>query len=86
MNQSTVLGLLGGLVFLMAMIFMSPDSVTAFFNIPGFIVVIGGTLAATLVSRPINDVYKVLRTLPGLFREEEDTIEADITQLSLIHI
>ncbi len=81
MNPSTVLGLLGGLIFLMAMIFMSPDNIAAFFNIPGFIVVIGGTLAATFVSRPIKDVYKVLRSLPELFRAEEDTIEADITQL-----
>jgi chemotaxis protein MotA len=81
MNQSTILGLLGGLVFLMVMIFMSPDNVAAFFNIPGFMVVIGGTLAATFVSRPINDVYKVLRSLPELFRKEEDTIEAELTQL-----
>jgi len=81
MNQSTILGLLGGLVFLIAMILMSPDNAAAFFNIPGFIVVIGGTLAATFVSRPINDVYKVLRTLPELFREEEDNIETDINQL-----
>jgi len=81
MNQSTVLTLLGGLVFLVAMIFMSPDNVAAFFNIPGLMVVIGGTLTATFVSRPINDVYKVLRTLPALFREDEDNIEVDITQL-----
>ncbi|MEN8761171.1 MAG: MotA/TolQ/ExbB proton channel family protein [Thiogranum sp.] len=81
MNQSTVLGFLGGLVFLVAMIFLSPVNATAFFNIPGLIVVIGGTLAATFVSRPIEDVYKVLRTLPELFREDEDNIETDITQL-----
>jgi len=81
MNHSTILGLLAGVIFIMTMIFMSPDNVAAFFNIPGFIVVIGGTLAATFVSRPVNDVYKVLRSLPGLFREEEDTISADITQL-----
>jgi chemotaxis protein MotA len=60
---------------------MAPDNIAAFFNVPGFIVVVGGTLAATFVSRPINDVYRVLRTLPDLFREEEDTIEADIGQL-----
>lgn len=81
MNQSTVFTSLGGLVFVTVLILMSPDSVAAFFNIPGLMVVIGGTLAATFVSRPINDVYRVLRALPALFREEEDNSEADIAQL-----
>jgi chemotaxis protein MotA len=81
MNQSTLFTLLGGLVFLVVLILMSPDNVAAFFNIPGLIVVIGGTLAATFVSRPIKDVYKVLRDLPALFREEEDNIETNIAQL-----
>ena len=81
MNRSTILTSLGGLVFLVAMLYASPDNVAAFLNIPGLLVVMGGTLLATFVSRPLKDVYKVLRALPTLFRQEEDTIEADITQL-----
>ena len=81
MKHWTVVTSLGGLAFVVALFLMSPDNVAAFFNIPGLIVVIGGTLAATFVSRPINDVYKVWRALPALFREEEDNIETDIAQL-----
>ena len=81
MNQSTVIGLLGGVVLLIGMIVMSPDHIGAFFNLPGLIVVIGGTLTATFVSRPINDVYRVLRTLPDLFRDEKTSGQTDYAPL-----
>ena len=50
MNQSTVIGLLCGVVLLIGMVVMSPDHIGAFFNFPGLIVVIGGTLAAAALS------------------------------------
>ncbi len=81
MNQSIVVALLGTLLFLVAIVFMLPDNLAAFFNLPGLILVIGGTLVATVVSRPIKDVSSALHKLPTLFREEQDTIEADINQL-----
>jgi chemotaxis protein MotA len=81
MNQSTVIGLLGGVVLLIGMIVMSPDHIGAFFNLPGLIVVIGGTLTATFVSRPIPDVYRVLRSVPELFRDEKNSSQTDCAQL-----
>ena len=81
MNQSTVIGLLGGIVLLIGMIVMSPDHVGAFFNLPGLIVVLGGTLTATFVSRPIPDVYRVLRSVPELFRDDNHSSQNDHAQL-----
>ena len=81
MHQSTVIGLLGGVVLLMGMIVMSPDHIGAFFNLPGLIVVIGGTLTASFVSRPIKDVYRVLRSVPELFRDETNSSQIDHAQL-----
>jgi len=81
MNQSSVIGMLGGVFLLIAMIIMSPDHIGAFFNIPGLFVVIGGTLAATVVSRPIKDVRNVLRKVPELFRDQDESVELEITQL-----
>ncbi len=63
------------------MIILSPESVGIFLNIPGLIVVIGGTLAATLVSRPVSEVRTLWRKLPKLFRDDESTIDTDIEQL-----
>lgn len=81
MNQSTIIGLLGGAIVLIGMLIMAPVNAGAFFNIPGLIVVLGGTFAATCISRPFRDVYRLLRMLPELFREDTSTIETDIGQL-----
>jgi chemotaxis protein MotA len=63
------------------MLVMAPVNAGAFFNIPGLILVIGGTFAATCISRPFRDVYRLLRTLPALFRDEVSTIDIDVSQL-----
>lgn len=81
MNKSTIFGLLGSGVLLLGMVLLSPESAGAFLNIPGLIVVIGGTLAATLLSRPAREVQALWRRIPGLFKDEKSTIEMDIEQL-----
>ena len=81
MNQSTVFALVGGLVLVAGVLVLSPENMGAFFNIPGLIVVIGGTLAATFVSRPVNEVKKLIRIVPELFREEISAIDTDVAQL-----
>ncbi len=81
MNKSTIFGFLGGVALLVGMIILSPESAGVFLNIPGLIVVIGGTLAATLISRPVSEVRTLLRKIPQLFRAEESTIDSDIGQL-----
>lgn len=81
MNRSIIYALLGGSILLFGMIILSPWNLGAFFNIPGLIVVIGGTLAATFISRPVSEVQALWRRIPQLFREEESTIDHDIGQL-----
>jgi len=81
MNRSTIIAFLGGSILLFGMIVLSPWDVGVFFNIPGLIVVIGGTLAATLISRPVSEVQVLWRRIPQLFRKEESTIDTDIEQL-----
>ena len=81
MKKSTVIGLVGGGVLVLGMMLLSPEHIGAFFNIPGLIVVIGGTLAATVVSRPIPDVIRVLRSLPELAKDEQPSVEGEIEQL-----
>jgi chemotaxis protein MotA len=81
MKRSVIISLVGGLMLMTGMLVLSPHGVGAFFSVPGLIVVIGGTLAATLVSRPVDEVRKLWRSLPLLFRPEETTIERDIAQL-----
>ncbi|MBU1192356.1 MAG: MotA/TolQ/ExbB proton channel family protein [Gammaproteobacteria bacterium] len=80
-RQSTVIGLVSGCVLLIGMMIMSPEHAGMFLNIPGLLVVLGGTLAATIVSRPIRDVKAVLRCMPELFRDELPPTQTEVTQL-----
>lgn len=80
-RQSTVLGLVGGFVLLLGMMVMSPDHIGAFLNIPGLLVVIGGTLAATCISRPLAEVRDVLRALPGLLQDTRESRALEVQQL-----
>ena len=81
MKKSTVIGLAGGGVLVLGMMLLAPQHIGVFFNIPGLIVVLGGTLAATVVSRPIADVMRVLRSLPELATDEPLSAEGEIEQL-----
>jgi len=81
MKRSVIIGLVGGFILIAAIVALSPGNMGAFFSLPGLIVVIGGTLAATLVSRPVAEVRKLLRSLPQLFRGDENTLGRDIAQL-----
>jgi chemotaxis protein MotA len=80
-KQSTVIGLAGGLFLLLAMMIMSPGHLGTFINLPGLLVVVGGTLAATLVSRPFDDMRAVFREMPLLLRDEEPAGQGEVSQL-----
>ena len=71
MKESAALGVLGGLSLVTIMVFWSPEQAMAFFNLPGLILVGGGTLAATLVSRPAAEVFRVVRRVRLLICERE---------------
>ncbi len=81
LKQSTVIGLLGGVAILGGMILLAPENIGAFLNGPGLLVVLGGTLAATLVCRPAADVRRVLRSIPELMSDERPIDNHDIDQL-----
>ena len=80
-RQSTVIGLTGGLLLLMGMMVMSPEHIGIFFNLPGLLMVVGGTLAATIVSRPIRDVQGVVRIIPELLHDEAAPSGVEVNQL-----
>jgi len=81
MKRSLLVSLVGGTILIFGMLILSPHGIGAFFSIPGLVVVIGGTFAATLVSRPLSEVRKLMRSIPQLFRDEETTVDRDIAQL-----
>ena len=74
MNIATVIGIISGLGILSFATFMSTDSVMAFINLPGFAIVLGGTVAATFICYPLKEVLLVFKVfIVALQREELPT-------------
>jgi chemotaxis protein MotA len=80
-QNSAALGLLGGLLVLIMMALVSHQDLAGLFNLPGLVMVLGGTLAATLVSRPARDVMTALRSLRSLLHDEKVEINGEIGHL-----
>jgi len=54
MDMSTWLGLISGIIIIVLAV-MSGSDMDIFLNLPGFMIVAGGTLAATLIKFPLKD-------------------------------
>jgi len=57
MDFASIAGILSGISLIIAAIFLGGD-LTNFLNIPGMMIVVGGTIASTLLTFPLKDVIK----------------------------
>ncbi|MCW9035815.1 MAG: MotA/TolQ/ExbB proton channel family protein [Rhodospirillales bacterium] len=72
MDLATLIGVIGGLVVIVAAIMLGGD-LGSFFNVPGLAVVVGGTACATLVKFTLADFMKVMKRGVGLaFKNTQD--------------
>ena len=83
-RRSTVIGLAAGGLIVLVMLLLAPSQVGLFLNVPGLLIVVGGTFAATLVSRPFADVVRVLRSLPSLATDEPLSVDPEIGQIQRV--
>ena len=83
-RRSTVIGLAAGGLIVLVMLLLAPSQIGLFVNVPGLLIVVGGTFAATLVSRPFADVVRVLRSLPDLARDEPLSVDQEIGQIQRV--
>lgn len=70
MNTSTITGILVSLILLGGTIWWTAEDISLFLNVPGFFVVLVGTIAATLISYPMNEVLRVFRLLGIVFTDD----------------
>ncbi len=66
MDIATIIGLLAGIALVVITILLG-GAVAIFWNVPSFVLVVGGTLAATLINFPLGDVLSVFNTLKNAF-------------------
>ncbi|MGD8809502.1 MAG: MotA/TolQ/ExbB proton channel family protein [Gammaproteobacteria bacterium] len=58
MDLATLMGLVAGVVIILLAMFSGPVDASAFFNLPGILIVFGGSTAATLIKFPLRDCIR----------------------------
>lgn len=77
MDLATLIGFIAGSVIILAAIVLGGDP-SIFVNIPSFLVVFGGTAAATFMKFPLADCIYALKTGVGMAFKDEST---NVTEL-----
>jgi len=80
MDIATIVGLIAGIGLVVTTVFLGGDA-TIFLSLPSAILVIGGTLASTLLNYPLSDVLSVLTTVKNAFVHRLTAPEALIERL-----
>jgi chemotaxis protein MotA len=81
MNPSTLVGIIGGLILLGSVFLVAAEEALVFLNLPGLAIVIGGTLAATFLAYPMDEVLRVFRLIWIVLRNEKVYTRDDMEEL-----
>lgn len=80
-HKSTQVGLIAGVLLLAIAAALSHTGGLALLNLPGLALVLGGTLTATMVARPLHEVVRVFKSIPTLTYDDPVRIDTDMEQL-----
>ncbi|HUW61489.1 MAG TPA: MotA/TolQ/ExbB proton channel family protein [Candidatus Bathyarchaeia archaeon] len=80
MDIATVVGLISGVGLVVVSILMGGDA-SIFWNAPSAVLVLGGTLAVTLLNYPLGDVLSVMATVKNAFVHKAPSSESLIEKL-----
>lgn len=84
MDVASIIGILSGLVLIISAMAMG-GNFGAYFNVPGLMIVVGGTGAATLLTFPFKDVTSAFRVAYRVFTRpklDPNTVVANMVHLS----
>ncbi len=81
MDISTVIGIIAGFGLIILSI-MIGGSLGTFINIPAIVIVVGGTLAATLINYPLSDVVGIFGPLRNAFFNQDTDPRQLISKLT----
>jgi len=72
MDLATLIGLMGSLVIIAGAIVIGPNAII-FFNIPGLLIVLGGTFTATLIKFPLSHTLGAFKVALKAFVHKSET-------------
>ena len=81
MNASTVLGIILSFVVIASAALLSTDHVDLLWNPLGLLIVLGGTVAASMIAFPMKEVLRVFRVFWLVLRNEKLYVHADVAEL-----
>ncbi len=84
MDISSIIGVISGIGFVIGTILLS-GSIVAFINIPSVVIVVGGTVAATMIGYPLKDFLGVFKAAMKIFifkLEPAEDIIANLVETS----
>ncbi len=86
MDIASLLGIVSGISLIVSAIFLGGD-IHNFINVPGLMIVGGGTVATTLLTFQFRDVIAAFKAAYFVFsKQKEDPNEAVATMIKLCHI
>ncbi len=86
MDIASLIGIVSGISLIVSAIFLGGD-IHNFINVPGLMIVGGGTLATTLLTFQFKDVIAAFKAAYFVFsKQKEDPNEAVATMIKLCHI
>lgn len=80
MDIATIVGLVSGFIFIIWGILISGE-IGSFIDIPSILIVVGGTLASTLISYPIKSFLGSFKVVKNAFFHEEISPDGVIAQI-----
>lgn len=81
MNPSTILGMVLAIVIVALGTFFSTRAPADLFDLPSLVLVVGGTVAATLISYPLREVLRVFRVFVIVLRNEHLYAREDMDEI-----
>lgn len=81
MNPSTLIGMLASVLLLAIVLFFAADNPRMYVDWPSLGIVLGGTLAATFLSYPLKEVFRVFSLMATVTRNERMYTNNDIEEL-----
>ena len=71
MDISTIAGIIAGFVLIISAMVAGGD-ITIFINVPSMFITLGGTISATFITYPLNDVLGVMNVVKNAFLHKEE--------------
>ncbi len=80
MDLGTLIGIVSGIAFVIISILLG-GSLLTFFNLPSVMIVVGGTVAATLVAYPLPRVLEIVKLTQKAFKQRQNNPNVVITNI-----